>query len=126
MGFSGWFAILVGVCMLVQWAMFLLTGNVPEVRTEPIRLGFHVAAELSTAVLLLVSGAGALNARRWGRPLLLVALGMLVYTVIVSPGYFAQRHQTWFVVMFGVILALALAAIRAALRAVDTSSGPAA
>jgi len=34
---------------------------------------------------------------------------MLLYTLIVSPGYFAQKGQWAFVGMFAVILVLALA-----------------
>ncbi len=111
MRFPGWFAILVGVVMLGQWSLFLASGNVPELKTEPIRIYFHLAGELLTAVLLIVSGAGALRSLRWGRPLLLVALGMLLYTSIVSPGYFAQRGEVEFLAMFGLILAMTVAAI---------------
>ena len=39
---------------------------------------------------------------------MLVALGMLLYTVIVSPGYFAQRGEWPLVAMFGVLLLSAL------------------
>jgi hypothetical protein len=113
---SSWFAILVGTGMLVQWAMFLLSGSVPEVRSEPIRLSFHLAGELITALLLIVSATGVLWARRWGPPLQLLSLGMLVYTLIVSPGYFAQRGEMGFFLMFGVILVLALGAIVAVVK----------
>jgi hypothetical protein len=115
--FPSWFAILVGCSILIQWSVFLLSGNVPELRTEPVRIGFHLAAELLTAVVLIVSGRGALGAKRWARLLLLVGLGMLVYTSIVSPGYFAQRGAMGFVVMFGVVLTLAGVAIVSVLKA---------
>jgi len=111
MSFPGWFAIVAGVAMVAQWAMFLATGSVPELKTEPVRIGFHIAGELLTALLLIISGGGALGSCRWARPLLLVALGMLAYTSIVSPGYFAQRGETVFVPMFGGILCFTCAAI---------------
>src|SRR3954451_12866644 len=111
MRFPAWFAILVGTAMVAQWAMFLFSGSVPELKTEPVRIGFHVAAELLTAVVLIVCGAGALVAKRWAKALLPLALGMLVYTSIVSPGYFAQRGQMGFVAMFAAIFVLACAAI---------------
>jgi hypothetical protein len=114
--FPSWFAILVGISMVAQWSLFLLSGNVPELRTEPVRIGFHLAAELLTALVLMVSGTGVLAAKRWARPLLLVGLGMLVYTSIVSPGYFAQRGEMGFVLMFGVVLALTGAAIVSVLK----------
>jgi hypothetical protein len=36
---------------------------------------------------------------------------MLLYTVIVSPGYFAEKGQWAFVAMFAVLLLLALLSI---------------
>ena len=116
MRFPSWFAILVGCSMVAQWSVFLLSGNVPELRTEPVRIGFHLAAELLTALVLIVSGTGALAAKRWARPLLLVGLGMLVYTSIVSPGYFAQRGEMEFVLMFALVLALTGAVIVSVLK----------
>ena len=41
----------------------------------------------------------------------LVALGMLLYTVIQSPGYFLARHELAPVVMFAVLALLTVAAI---------------
>ena len=114
--FPSWFAIFVGCSMVAQWSVFLVSGNVPELRTEPVRIGFHLAAELLTALVLMVSGAGMLAAKRWARPLLLIGLGMLVYTSIVSPGYFAQRGEMGFVLMFAVVLALTGAAIVSMLK----------
>lgn len=37
-------------------------------------------------------------------PVLLLGLGMVMYSEIVSPGYFAQRGQWAFVAMFAVLL----------------------
>jgi len=116
MRYPGWFAILVGIAMICQWAMFLVSGSVPELKTEPVRIALHLAAEGLTAVILIISGAGVLGAKRWARALLPVGLGMLVYTSIVSPGYFAQRGQMGFVGMFAAILVLACAAIVSVLR----------
>lgn len=115
--FPSWIAILVGAAMLLEWAVFLLSGSVPEARSEPIALSFHLAGELITALLLIVSAIAVLRAKRWGRPLQLLSLGMLVYTLIVSSGYFAQRGEMAFVVMFGIIFLLACSAIVAVVRA---------
>src|SRR5688500_10229788 len=83
---AGWYGITAGVWMAGKWGSFLATGQVPELRTEPLRIGFHLAGELATALGLIVSGWAVLQSRAWGRPALLVALGMLIYTVVVSPG----------------------------------------
>lgn len=90
---AGWYALVVGALMIAQWAFFIFTGQVPELQAEPLRIGFHLAAEGATAVLLIIAGVGLLRSRKWSRDLGLVAFGSLVYTSIVSPGYFAQLGQ---------------------------------
>jgi hypothetical protein len=47
------YAIVVGVLMVGQRAMFLITGNVPELQKETIRIAFHLVGEFTTAALLL-------------------------------------------------------------------------
>jgi len=109
--FAAIFAIVVGVGMIGQWILFLATDQVPELRTEPLRIRFHLAAEFVTATALLVAGAALLTDQTWGRWLYLLATGMLLYTVIVSPGYFAEKGQWAFVAMFAVLLVLALVSL---------------
>jgi len=93
MRFSGWYGIAVGSMMLAQWAVFLATGNVPELQTELLRIAFHLVGEFTTAVGLIVSGIALLKGKPWAAGVYLVAAGMLLYTVVVSPGYFAQQGQ---------------------------------
>ncbi len=119
MRYSAWFALVVGVLMLAQWAFFLATGSVPEVRTAPIALGFHLAAEFVTALALIAAGILLLLRKPFGRLLGLVANGMLFYTVIVSPGYFAQRGEWPLVVMFSVLLVLALVSVAQLVRSLS-------
>jgi len=109
------FGIGMGLCMIGWWGLLFATGQVPEVRTEPVRLAFHVAAEAATALALVAGGAGLATRRPWARNLYLVALGMLFYTVLVSPGYFAQTGQWPLVALFAVFGAGALMALRATL-----------
>lgn len=109
--FAAVFALIVGVGMIGQWAMFLATGQVPELETEPLRVRFHLAGEFATAIALLVGGIALLTDQAWGRWFYLLALGMLLYTVIVSPGYFADKGQWALVGMFAVLLLLALVSI---------------
>lgn len=108
MTFAGIYSIVVGVLMIGQWAFFLATGKVPELEREPLRIRFHLAGEFLTAAALMVGGGGLLAGTGWGVPLYLVATGMLLYTVIVSPGYFAEQRQWPLVGMFAVLLVLAL------------------
>ncbi len=111
MVFPAVFALVVGVGMIAQWVLFLATGQVPELETEPLRIRFHLAAEFATAVALLAGGIALLTGQTWSQWFYLLAVGMLLYTVIVSPGYFAEKGQWAFVGMFAVILLLALVSI---------------
>jgi len=104
--FPTWYSLIVGFLMLGQWGFFIASGNVPEFQTEPIRIIFHLAAEAATAFTLITAGISLLKRRHWASKVGLVAHGMLVYTLIVSPGYFAQKDQWPFVVIFGALLIL--------------------
>lgn len=63
------------------------------------------------AIALILGGVALLAQSLVGIPLTLLALGMLLYTVINSPGYFAQEGQWSLVVMFGILTILSLASI---------------
>jgi hypothetical protein len=102
--------------MAIQWTFFVAAGQVPELKTEPVRIAFHLAAEAATACLLIVGGIALLRRVPWGPKLALVANGILLYTVIVTPGYFAQSGRLPPVGMFGVVLVLTLLSIRSLLR----------
>lgn len=116
MKFAAWYGIVIGFGMILQWIFFILTGSVPEFQTEQWRIALHLAAEFVTALLLIVSGIGLLRSRAWAKNLLLVGLGMVIYSEIVSPGYFAQLGQWAFVAMFAVFLFGAVIAVTVTLR----------
>ncbi len=111
MVFAAVYAIVVGAGMIGQWLFFLASGQVPELVTEPLRIRFHLAAEFATALALLTGGIALLTHQAWSQWFYPLAIGMLLYTVIVSPGYFAQKGQWPFVGMFAVLLILALVSI---------------
>ena len=112
MRFVGWYSLAVGVLMFAQWGFFLASGQVPEIESEPLRIAFHLAAEGATALALIASGAGLLRGLGWGRAASYVSLGMLIYTAVVSPGYFAQQGQWPIVAMFALLLAVTLVSLR--------------
>ena len=111
MKFVAWSALVIGVLMILQWGFFILTGQVPELQTEPVRIAFHLAAEAVTAVTLIIAGIWLLHNKAGAYSLALVGFGMLIYTVIISPGYFAQNGAWPLVAMFGVLLVLALVSV---------------
>ena len=108
MSFPALFTIIVGVGMVSQWSYIYFKHQIPEFETEPIRIKFHIAAEFITALVLIISGIGLLTNQPWQFLIFLIAMGMLLYTVIVSPGYFAQKGQWTFVGMFAFISILAV------------------
>lgn len=111
MTFAALYAILVGIAMIGQWTFSLIKKQVPELETERIRILFHIAAEFATAIALLVGGLGLLTNSAWGLQAYLVSIGMLLYTVMVSPGYYAQKGEWPMVGMFAVVLILALVSL---------------
>jgi hypothetical protein len=111
MKLPGIYAIVVGALMVIQWCFFLVTGQVPELQSEPWRIALHLAAELITAAGLVVAGVGILRQASWAPCAYLVFAGMLVYSVVASPGYFAQQGQWILVAMFAVLLILAVISV---------------
>jgi hypothetical protein len=106
--FPSIFAIVVGIGMCGMWSVSYFSKQIPELESEPIRIKFHLAAEFTTAIVLLIAGTALITNQAWAVSAHLIAMGMLLYTVIVSPGYFAQKGQWGYVVMFAVILDLAV------------------
>jgi hypothetical protein len=114
------YSAVVGFFMLSFWAMILLTDQVPAEQV-PWAIAFHLAGELLTGVLLIVSALGLLLEKGWAKVLSPSALGMLLYTVIASPGYYAQLGNLPMVIMFAVLIALTIAALAATFKALKKS-----
>jgi hypothetical protein len=72
--------------------------------SRPWEIVFHLSAEFATAFLLLAGGIDVLKSTSVGRPILLTGLSMVIYSEIVSPGYYAQLGQWSSVAMFGIVL----------------------
>ena len=104
MKFSAWYGIGIGCLIILQWIFFVATSAVPEFQTTPWAIGFHMVAELLLAGALLISGVATLRLKSWSEKMLLVALGMAIYSEINSPGYFAQLGQWALVAMFALLL----------------------
>ena len=102
------YSIIVGIAMICMWLVFIATNQVPEINTAPIKIGYHLIAEFLTAILLLIGGYGLLTKRVWGFHLYLISMGMLLYTVIVSAGYYANLGDMMMVGMFSLFQILTL------------------
>ncbi len=104
------YSIFIGLFMIIFWSMLMVTNQIlPE--QIPWAISFHLAGEFGTAILLIASGVGLWKSKGWAKLLSPFALGMLLYTVVVSPGYYAQLGNTPMVVMFSILIALTVAAL---------------
>ena len=104
------YSILIGLFMIGYWVFALSTNLVPP-EEKPWAITFHVIAEFSTAILLIISGVGLWFSSAWARMFSALALGLLLYIAIYSPGYFAQKNNLPMVAMFIVLIVLTVAAI---------------
>ncbi len=104
------YAIVVGILILDLWAVLYVRKAIPELRTAKREIITHVGAEAMTAVVLLAGGA--LNFLSSGSTwILLVGMGMLLYSVINSSGYYWHRRVFAPLAMFFVLGVLALVSI---------------
>ncbi|MFX0059528.1 MAG: hypothetical protein ACFE8J_14620 [Candidatus Heimdallarchaeota archaeon] len=101
---SGIYAILIGIGIIGLWIMLLRTKQVPELNTEPVAIKFHITAEMIMGIIALMSGIFLLIGLSWANYFFILAMGLVIYAVINSAGYYGQRKQWSFVIMFGIIL----------------------
>jgi hypothetical protein len=94
------YSVLVGAAMIAMWSVFYAFDAIPEVISKPWEIAMHLAAEFTTAGLLILSGFGLLARAPWANRINLFASGMLIYTLIQSPGYYIQRDAAAFVATF--------------------------
>ncbi|UCE98016.1 MAG: hypothetical protein JSV74_01425 [Dehalococcoidia bacterium] len=112
--FASVYAITVGVAIISQWTISLVKKQVPGPTAGTVigrgstEMRFHYVAEILTAIVLITAGIGLLIDNSWGLATYLIGIGMLIYTVINSPGYFAQQRQWSIVGLFIVLLILAI------------------
>lgn len=110
------YSLFIGLFMVIFWSMLVATNQIlPE--QIPYSISFHLAGELATAILLIVSAIGLLKSKSWARILSPFAIGMLLYTVLVSPGYYAQLGNVPMVIMFVTLIGMTIAALIAAFKA---------
>ena len=97
------FCILMGLSMFGTWSFLFLSGGFPEAKTVPLETGYLLAAEFLTAAALITAGYGILTQRKWAMPLLLVALGELIYCTIRFAGELGQEGSLGGLAFFTVV-----------------------
>lgn len=110
---AGIFQLITGAGIIGIWTVNLLTGSIPELHAEPVRIFMHLLAEAATGISLLVSGCLILIKRKKCNELFHLSFGALIYTLIVSPGYFIQMGQWGTGALFLVLLVTSLAVLAA-------------
>jgi uncharacterized membrane protein len=110
------YAAVVAIAMLGMWTALIAGGEVDELDDAPLEMTYHLAAELATAVLLLVAAGGLLMVKPWAPSMFFLAAGMLLYTVVNSAGYYAERGNAAMVAMFAVLTVLTLTFVGLVLR----------
>ena len=88
---AGIYSIVVGISMFAVWGLYFANGTVFGVKPVGSGLGFHIAAELATAVAMLIGGMGLLARKSWGLKIYFLGLGMLIYALVNSPGYYLPQ-----------------------------------
>ncbi len=110
----GIYSVLIGLMMIGMWISLLLTKQVPELRPAsyaPRLIAYHIVAELLTAIVLIISGVGLFLVSDWAKILSAISLGMLLYSVINSPGKYAHENNLPMVAIFTIITILTVVAI---------------
>ena len=84
---SGIYSLIIGVGIIGLWLMLIFTRQIPEIKTEPIAIGFHIVVESIMGILSVLSGIILLLDLTWGALLFILASGLVIYAVINSSGY---------------------------------------
>jgi len=106
----GIYCIAIGVLIAAMWAHALAHGAWQRADSSHAEMALHLVAEYAAAAWLVVAGAVFLFVGRAATPFLAAGIGMLLYTAVVSPGYFLGRREWAPVVMFAAIIALTITA----------------
>lgn len=118
------FAIAMGVMMIGTWAYLFLVTQYPQARTVPLETGYLLVAEALTAGALIAGGYGILSGRPWALPLILVALGELIYNTVRFAGELGQGGSLPGLIFFTTVGLSGL--VFAALLVVSTARRPSA
>jgi hypothetical protein len=92
--------------MIGMWGVLLISGNIPEIKNEPLNITFHLFSEFMTAGMLLISGIGILAKRAWSEKLFVLSTGALLYSTLNAAGYYGQDGNLGMLIMFTVIFIL--------------------
>lgn len=99
------YSIVVGISIISMWALILTTEEIPE---GPVELTFHLIAEFLMALATIVAGILILRKHNLGRGFALAAHGMVIYSVLNAAGYYAERGESIFPLIFILLMLVSL------------------
>lgn len=106
------YAIITGLGIIGVWVMLLTTGNDPQLQNEletiPLSITMAIVSDVLTGIALVTGGIGLLMSREWSIKVFLLSMGFLFYSVINAAGFYGQRGDIAFVIMFAVIFIVAV------------------
>lgn len=76
--------------MLCMWFFLLIKREIPDLKTKPTQIFFHLVAEFFTSIMLIIGGLGYLTEQSWGTAVFFIAVGMLIYSTINAAGFYGQ------------------------------------
>ena len=95
-----YYSISIGVAVILMWIMILLKQEIPEGKIE---MTFHLVSEFVMAFLILISGFLLIHNHRMGKPLNVLGLGMVLYSVLNAAGYYGEGDDPAMMIMFSLL-----------------------
>ena len=105
---SAIYQICIGIGMIGIWILLFITRQIPELQSEPIRIAMHILAEVTTGILLLISGLSILKKGLPHKTFYNLSCGALVYTLIASPGYYGSKGEWGVFTVFTIMLIISI------------------
>ena len=118
--FSAAFMIVIGLMVIALWIMLISTNQVPELETEFWSISTHITAEILMAFLLIAGGISMLKQSKKSMVLVPLSLGTLLYSIINSSGYYLEKGEYPFVILFAVLLLFTLTVLYQMFKSPDS------
>jgi hypothetical protein len=99
------YSLFLGAAILGLWTIILITGEIPE---GPVEFAFHLFSEFLMAFGCLAAGILMFRNRRSGSRIAVAAHAMVIYSVLNAAGYYGERGEIAFPILFMVLLAASM------------------
>jgi hypothetical protein len=97
------YSLFLGTAILGLWTLILITGEIPEGQVE---FTFHLFSEFLMAAGCLAAGTMLYKKKRSGTLVAIAAHAMVIYSVLNASGYYAERGEVAFPVLFLILMTL--------------------